>query len=254
MGANDGQSLLFGENAKDYQAFRPDYPAALFVWLAGAAPSRRFAWDCGTGSGQAALGLSRHFERVLATERDPRQLALAPARPNIDYRLAAAEDDPGLEGAVDLIACACSLHWFDLAKFYPLARRALRPGGLLAAWTYDWPVTGRAPLDAVLEKLRTETLGPFWGETAHYYFSGYRTLPFPFAERETPRFTAKIAESKADLLRFLSTWSAVRRYEAHTGRDPLALVDKALEAAWLADPPTLPIEAPLHLRCGYTEG
>ncbi len=253
MIADDRQSLLFGENATDYQAFRPDYPEALFAWLADAAPARGLAWDCGTGSGQAALGLSRHFDGVLATERDPRQLALAPKRPSIAYRLAAAEDDLGLEGAVDLVACACALHWFDLKRFYPVARRALKPGGLLAAWTYDWPWTGRGPLDAVLERLKTEILGPFWGENAHYYFSGYRTLPFPFPERESPPFRTKIADSKEDLVRFLSTWSATRRYEARTGRDPLALVDKDLDAAWRADPPALPIEVPLHLRCGYKD-
>lgn len=253
MNAKEAQSLLFGENAADYRAFRPDYPQELFLWLAGAAPSPGLAWDCGTGSGQAALGLSPHFRRVLATERDPRQLALAPKRPNIDYRLVAAEDDPGLEGAVDLIACACSLHWFDLQRFYAVARRALKPGGVLAAWTYDWPWTGRARLDAVLSDLKTGILGPYWGENAHYYFSGYRTLPLPFAERESPRFKTKIADSREDLLRFLSTWSAARRYKEQTGRDPLALVDKALEEAWRADPPALPIEVPLYLRCGYRD-
>ncbi|WP_363350096.1 class I SAM-dependent methyltransferase [Methylocystis echinoides] len=253
MKADDEQSLVFGENAAEYAAFRPDYPEALFAWLAEAVPARGLAWDCGAGSGQAALGLSPYFDRVLATERDPRQLALAPKRPNIDYRLAAAEDDPGLVDAVDLIACACSLHWFDLAKFYPLARRALKPGGVLAAWTYDWPWTGRPALDAVLERLKTDILGAFWGETSHYYFSGYRTLPFPFPERESPAFTTPIADSKKGLVRFLSTWSAVRKYRERLGRDPLALVDKALDAAWRADPPAAPLRVPLHLRCGYRD-
>lgn len=244
-------SLYFGENAQAYRAFRPDYPEALFAWLAEAAPARGLAWDCGAGSGQAALGLARHFDRVLATERDPRQLAMAPRRANIDYRLASAEDDPGLAGTVDLIACACSLHWFDLPRFYENAARALKPGGLIAAWTYDWPWTGAPALDAVLETLKTEILGPFWGENAAYYFNGYRTLPFPFDERRAPSFTTPIAESAAELTRFLSTWSAVQKYRERNGVDPLALVDKALDAAWRQSPPALPLRVPLHLRCGY---
>lgn len=252
MSADDRQSsMVFGEKARDYLAFRPDYPETLFAWLASAAPAKGLAWDCGAGSGQAALGLSRHFDRVLATERDPRQLAMAPRRPNIDYRLAAAEDDPGLRETVDLIACACSVHWFDLPRFYARAAQALKPGGLLAVWTYDWPWTGAGPLDAVLEELKTGILGPFWGDTAQYYFSGYRKLPFPFPQRDTPAFTTPIAESKDDLLRFLSTWSAVPKYRARHGRDPLALVDKALGEAWRALPPALPLSVPLHLRCGY---
>lgn len=252
-GTNEEQAaaLYFGENAGEYRAFRPDYPAALFEWLAAAAPARGLAWDCGAGSGQAATGLARHFDRVLATERDPRQLAMAPRRPNIDYRLAAAEDDPGLEGTVDLIACACSLHWFDLPRFYANAARALKPGGVIAAWTYDWPWVGEAALDAVLERLKTEILGPFWGQNADYYFSGYRTLPFPFPERAAPAFETPIAESPDDLLRFLSTWSAVQKYREQRGADPLALVEKPLDAAWRQRPPSVPLCVPLHLRCGY---
>ncbi len=244
-------SLYFGENARDYRAFRPDYPEALFDWLASAAPARGLAWDCGAGSGQATMGLARHFESVLATERDPRQLAQAPRRDNIDYRLAAAEENLGLDGTVDLIACACSLHWFDLARFYPVAACALKPGGLIAAWTYDWPWTGAPALDAVLERLKTEILGPFWGDNAALYFSGYSNLPFPFVECEAPSFTTKIAESPDELLRFLSTWSAVQKYRERHGADPLALVEKALDAAWRQCPPSVPLRVPLHLRCGY---
>ena len=55
------QTMVFGDNADDYRAFRPEYPDALFAWLARAAKRNRLAWDCGAGSGQAALGLSRHF-------------------------------------------------------------------------------------------------------------------------------------------------------------------------------------------------
>jgi hypothetical protein len=90
---NARQTMVFGDNADDYRAFRPHYPDALFAWLASVAKQDRLAWDCGAGSGQAALGLSRHFTRVLATDPDPRQLALAPRRPmTIVWR---AEDDLG---------------------------------------------------------------------------------------------------------------------------------------------------------------
>lgn len=242
--------LYFGDDADAYFAFRPPYPGTLFDWLAGVAPARGLAWDCGTGSGQAALGLARHFDKVVATDPDRRQLARAPRRANIDYRLAAAEADVGLTEEVDLVACACSIHWFDLDGFYRVAARALKPGGIIAAWTYDWPWTGRAPLDAVLRQLKDDVLGPFWGENAALYFGGYRTLPFPFAERDAPLFEAPIAHSSADLKRFLATWSAVTKYRARRGADPLRLVERELDAAWRADPPALPLRAPLHMRCG----
>ncbi|MBG0803561.1 class I SAM-dependent methyltransferase [Methylocystis sp. H4A] len=247
---NARQTMVFGDNAGDYRAFRPHYPDALFAWLASAARQDRLAWDCGAGSGQAALGLSRHFTRVLATDPDPRQLALAPKEPNVDYRLARAEDDLGLRAEVDLIACACSIHWFDLPNFYANARRALRPEGIIAAWTYDWPRTHVEPLDAILRRLKEDILGPFWAENSALYFERYETLPFPFKEIDCPPFQTPVARSKGDLVSFLKTWSAVEKYRLHYGRDPLALVDRELEEAWRAHPPDLPLCVPLYMRCG----
>lgn len=251
-----GQTLVFGKDAQAYRAFRPQYPAALFEWLAGVAPSRSLALDCGTGSGQAALGLADLFARVVATDPDPRQIAAAPKRDNIDYRLAAAEADLGLAGQVDLIACACSVHWFDLPRFYARARVALKPGGIIAVWTYDWPWTGSETVDAVLERLKSDILGPFWGETARYYFSGYAELPFPFEECApfeacaAPAFHSRIAGSHEELLGFLRTWSAVTKFREAHGSDPLAMIAGDLAGAWAANPPASPVRAPLHMRCG----
>ena len=244
------QTMLFGDKADDYRAFRPHYPDALFAWLAGVAKERRLAWDCGAGSGQAAVGLSRHFTKVLATDEDSRQLARAPKAANIDYRIARAEDDLGLRHDVDLIACACSIHWFDLPRFYEGARRALRPDGVIAAWTYDWPWTQIAEIDRVLLRLKEDILGPFWGENASLYFNRYETLPFPFREIEAPLFHTLVAHSKSDLLSFLRTWSAVEKYRLRFDSDPLALIDQELEDAWRAQPPALPLSVPLYLRCG----
>ena len=244
------QTMLFGDKADDYRAFRPRYPDALFAWLAGVAKERRLAWDCGAGSGQAAVGLARHFARVLATDEDTRQLARAPTAPNIDYRIARAEDDLGLRADVDLIACACSIHWFDLPRFYESARRALRPDGVIAAWTYDWPWTQIAEIDAVLLRLKEDILGPFWGENASLYFNRYETLDFPFKEIEGPRFQTPVARSASKFMSFLRTWSAVEKYRLRHDSDPLALIDRQLEDAWRAQPPILPLSVPLYLRCG----
>jgi SAM-dependent methyltransferase len=245
--------LYFGRGAADYAASRPPYPDALFAWLADVAPARRLAWDCGAGSGQATIGLSPRFDRVLATEADARQLALAPRLPNVEFRLASAEADPGLRGEVDLVACACSIHWFALEPFYDNVRRALAPKGVIAAWTYDWPWTGREALDRVLHKLRDDILGDLWDENARFYFGRYRDLPFPFTELACPRFEATIGASLDQLTRFLKTWSAVEKYRARRGRDPIDLIRDELVEAWRADPPSRPLLAPLHMRCGFQD-
>ena len=243
-------TIVFGQDPDAYFAFRPQYPDALFPWLRSLAPSDALAWDCGTGSGQAAAGLAKHFKHVLATDLDQRQLDRAPAQPNIEYRLAAAEADLGLEGEVDLIACACSLHWFDLPRFYENAKRALKPRGVLVAWTYDWPYTHSKAVDAVLARLKNEILKPYWDEASTYYFGRYENLPFPFAPIGSPQFFVPIADLKEELGRHLGTWSALKKYQAKENVDPLALIARDLDAAWRLERPALPLRVPLYMRAG----
>ena len=69
----------FSAHAQNYARFRPTYPTELFAWLASQSPGHRLAWDCGTGNGQAALGLADHFVHVHATDLSPQQLAQARA-------------------------------------------------------------------------------------------------------------------------------------------------------------------------------
>jgi len=63
----------FFDGAADYRRSRPTYPDALFEALAAVAPGRALAWDCGTGNGQAALGLAEHFSAVRATDPSSQQ-------------------------------------------------------------------------------------------------------------------------------------------------------------------------------------
>jgi len=78
----------FSSASGRYAAYRPDYPAALFAWLADQCVERDTAWDCATGSGQAALGLAPHFSRVIATDASAEQIRHAEIHPAIAYRVA----------------------------------------------------------------------------------------------------------------------------------------------------------------------
>ncbi len=55
----------FSGHAANYAKFRPNYPRQLFEYLVSIAPGRGRAWDCATGNGQAAVGLSAFFECVI---------------------------------------------------------------------------------------------------------------------------------------------------------------------------------------------
>ena len=100
----------FSKQAPDYAKFRPRYPQKLFDYLGSTAPSRHLAWDCGTGNGQAAVGLASVFDCVIATDASAKQIANAESHKKIDYRVAPAENS-GIESeTLDLIMVAQALH------------------------------------------------------------------------------------------------------------------------------------------------
>ena len=64
----------FSEVAAEYAASRPAYPPELFEWLACSITAHDAAWDAAAGNGQAALGVARHFARVIATDLSASQI------------------------------------------------------------------------------------------------------------------------------------------------------------------------------------
>lgn len=69
----------FSAHSVEYARFRPRYPDELFRYLDAVAPARQSAWDCATGSGQAAVALATHFDRVVATDASAARLGLRAA-------------------------------------------------------------------------------------------------------------------------------------------------------------------------------
>ena len=220
----------FSTHAAAYARARPTYPRALFAWLAALAPARRMAWDAGTGSGQAAVALAAHFDAVVATDPSARQIASAVRHPRVTYAVALAESSGLASGSCDLVTVAQALHWFDVPRFWDEVRRVLRPGGVVAAWTYA-RLHAAPAIEAVVDALDA-TVGPWWPPERAHVDAGYATLPFPFARVpfDAPPMTARWTRDA--LLDYLRTWSAVRRWSAAHGRDPVADIEAPLAQAW----------------------
>ena len=67
---------FFGEDGKSYAQFRPSYPPELYQRiLEYHGGERELAVDVATGTGQASKHLSKIFERVVAVDSSPEQLA-----------------------------------------------------------------------------------------------------------------------------------------------------------------------------------
>jgi SAM-dependent methyltransferase len=247
----------FSDQAADYARYRPTYPDRLFADLAGRCRNREQAWDCGTGNGQAALGLAAHFERVVATDASADQIDAATSHPAVTYAVALAGDSPLDDASVDLVTVAQALHWFDRDAFYDEVRRVARPGAVVAAWTYalfhldpDDPRADR--VDPVLERYYEDVVGPYWPAERRHIEAGYRSLAFPFEEADPPSITLVEHWSLEEVAGYLRTWSAARRYREAEGHDPVAVVADALADAW-GDPETVrALHWPLPMRIGRT--
>jgi ubiquinone/menaquinone biosynthesis C-methylase UbiE len=118
----------FSKQAPGYAKFRPRYPQKLFDYLGSIAPTRQLAWDCGTGNGQAAVGLASVFERVIATDASDKQIANAGSHQRVEYRVAPAENSEIGSESIDLIMVAQALHWFDLRNYSHRFYRRLENG------------------------------------------------------------------------------------------------------------------------------
>jgi SAM-dependent methyltransferase len=239
----------FSGRAPEYAAFRPRYPAELFQWLASICPRHELAWDAGTGSGQAAVMLARHFREVIATDASASQLAHAEPHPRVLYREAVAGRGHLPSGAVDLVTVAQALHWFDLPVFWREVRECLTEYGVVAAWCYGL-LRITPEVDRVVEHYSQAMLGPWWPPERRLVDEGYRTVDFPFREIAAPEFAIAQEWSLSDLLGYLGTWSAGQRYRAGTGEDPLALIQPALDAAWGDPARRRPAKWPLSVRAG----
>lgn len=214
-----------------YAAFRPHYPEALFTFLAQAAPARQAAWDCGTGSGQAALGLARHFARVTATDASDAQIAHATPHARITYRVAPADASGLPDESVDLVTAAQAVHWFDRPRFWAEARRVLRPRGVIAVWTYV--LFEIAPeIDPIVRRFYADTVAPFWPPERRLTEERYRTIEFPFAEFPVPEFTIEEQLTLEDVAGYIRTWSATRGFVRRHGRDPVDDLVTELAPAW----------------------
>lgn len=237
----------FSVVAEVYARFRPRYPEALFYWLAQVAPGRQLAWDCATGNGQAALGLARHFARVVATDASAAQIEAASAAPRVEYRIAPAEASGLADGGCDLVAAAQALHWFDRPAFFAEARRVLSPGGVVAVWGYLRLRTGDAALDRELDRFHEEVVGPYWPPGRELIENGYRGIDFPFEELAAPGFAIEARLSLAALAGYFGSWSATDRYRRALGADPVPAFIDGLSGAWGAE---REVRWPIALRAG----
>jgi ubiquinone/menaquinone biosynthesis C-methylase UbiE len=128
----------FSKQAANYSIYRPQYPQSLFDFIFSQCNDYQIVWDCATGNGQAVKTLAAKFDHVYASDASEAQIAKTNSIQNVDFFVGNAYNSDLKDESVDLITVATAVHWFDIDLFYKEAQRILKPGGIIAYWTYSW--------------------------------------------------------------------------------------------------------------------
>ena len=159
----------FAELAPRYDAARPLAPAelaeVLMQWSGRVEPD---VVDVGAGTGLSTVFWVGRARTVTAVEPGDRMRAVAlgrlglnpdrpagvlassgpagggaepaTARPTAVTVMPGSAEATGLPGeCADIVTASQAMHWFDAARALPEIARILRPGGVFAAYDYDWP-------------------------------------------------------------------------------------------------------------------
>ncbi|MGD8560392.1 MAG: class I SAM-dependent methyltransferase [Gammaproteobacteria bacterium] len=221
----------FSDKSDAYSVHRPGYPDELFSFLATLTEGHDRAWDCGTGSGQSAVALTRFYAEVIATDASENQIKNAKPAKGVIYKNQPAEQTTIESESVDLITVAQALHWFDFEEFGREANRVLKPGGILAAWTYGLHKIS-PEIDEVIDDLYGPMLNQFWPPERQHIDEGYENIKLPMREIKAPEFRMEIEWDLSQLIGYLKTWSAVKKYESQNGANPVDLKYEELQRLW----------------------
>ena len=93
---------------------------------------------------------------MIGVEASPEMRAQAEAATsadNVRFVQAYAQATGLSDGEADLVTCSQALHWMEPEPTFAEAARLLRPGGVFAAYDYDWPPVVNWEVEAAFEEL-----------------------------------------------------------------------------------------------------
>jgi ubiquinone/menaquinone biosynthesis C-methylase UbiE len=240
---------LFSAQAKTYSRYRPGYPQELFDFIAALAPQHDLAWDCATGNGQAAAGLSPYFNKVIATDISESQLSFAIQKENIEYRISPAETSGLDNNSADLITVAQAYHWINWDLFHKEANRVGKKNAVVAIWMYNRMIIGDPVLEEIYNRFYFEITGPYWDPERKYVDDNYESVKFDFADAGKKQFQSIVHWNLEDFTGYLSSWSAVQKFLKQNKHSALDLIKDELIANW-KNAGTKPFIFPIWLRYG----
>ena len=152
-----------------YDVYRPQPPAALLDLLTQLAERGQpeLVVDIGSGSGLSTRAWAGRATTVIGIEPNADMRHQAERRTeaqgdasNISYRQGVSMQTGLPDGCADIVTISQALHWMDPDSTFAEVARILRPGGIFAAYDYDWPPLVRWEADKAFQEFsaRVEAL------------------------------------------------------------------------------------------------
>lgn len=155
----------FSGFADQYDQYRPSPPAVLadiLCQLAGVARPQLVV-DLGSGTGLSTRYWADRAEQVIGIEPTAdmrRQAEAQTSAANVSYRAGFSHQTGLPERCAQIVTCSQALHWMEPQPTFEEARRILVPGGVFAAFDYDWPPTTSSwEADAAYEACSRQVAG-----------------------------------------------------------------------------------------------
>lgn len=155
-------SEIWTGTASNYDRARPTPPPALLDLLTQLIhlPHPTLVVDLGSGTGLSTAIWGARAKRVIGIEPNAdmrqeaaRNVAASPNATHIEYREELAQQTGLPDGCADIVTAAQSFHWMEPTATLDEIARILRPGGLFAAYDYDWPPTIYWELDQLAQEV-----------------------------------------------------------------------------------------------------
>ena len=131
---------LFSDTADYYAKYRPKYPQVIFDEMVEIFASNKddVLLDLGCGTGEIAIPLAEHFEKVLAWDPDGEMLKIAKRKAeekgivNVIFEQKSSDDLLNLTEKIKLVTMGQSFHWMDGKTTLNEIKRHLVTGGGVA--------------------------------------------------------------------------------------------------------------------------
>jgi SAM-dependent methyltransferase len=144
--------------AAGFDEHRPAPPQELLDILCLEAQVERpqLVVDLGSGTGLSTRVWADRAGEVVGVEASPEMRDHAEAAttaPNVRFIRAFAHETRLPGAAADVVTCSQSFHWMEPEPVLAEAARLLRPGGVFAAYDYDWPPVVHPDVEAAYEEM-----------------------------------------------------------------------------------------------------